>query len=92
MSETGFSIDDPYKTTTNMKVIFKVFRVLTQLGEMDAAEVLLSQFASPPVNLQIKTAHRQQSWYHEAMYGYLSDAYLRNGQIDEAITLFWGFP
>ena len=91
MSETGFSIDDPYKTTTDMKVIFEVFRVLTQLGEMDAAEVLLSQFASPPINPEIKTVHRQQSWYHEAMYNHLSDAYLRNGQIDEAITLFWDF-
>ena len=91
MSETGFSIDDPYKTTTDMKVIFEVFRVLTQLGEMDAAEVLLSQFVSPPINPEIKTVHRQQSWYHEAMYNHLSDAYLRNGQIDEAITLFWDF-
>ena len=91
MSETGFSIDDPYKTTTNVKVVFEVFRVLTDLREMDAAEVLLSQFASPPVNPEIKTAHRQQSWYHEAMYNHLSDAYLRNGQIDEAITLFWDF-
>ena len=25
------------------------------------------------------------------MYSDLSDAYLRNGQIDEAITLFWNF-
>ena len=92
MSETGFSIDDPYKTTTKMKVIFEVFRVLTQLGEMDAAEVLLSQFVSPPINPEIKTVHRQQSWYHEAMYGYLADAYLRNGEIDKAIALFWKFP
>ena len=91
MSETGFSIDDPYKTTTKMKVIFEVFRVLTQLGEMDAAEVLLSQFASPSINPEIKTVHRQQSWYHESMYNHLSDAYLRNGQIDEAITLVWDF-
>ena len=91
MFETGFLIEDPYKATTNMKVIFKVFRVLTGLGDMRSAEVLLSQFASPPVNPQIKTTHRQQSWYHEAMYSDLSDAYLRNGQIDEAITLFWNF-
>ena len=91
MFETGFLIEDPYKATTNMKVIFEVFRVLTGLGDMRSAEVLLSQFASPPVNPQIKTTHRQQSWYHEAMYSDLSDAYLRNGQIDEAITLFWNF-
>ena len=32
--ETGFSVNDPYKTTTNTKVIFEVFRVLTELGDM----------------------------------------------------------
>ncbi len=90
--ETGFSVNDPYKTTTNTKVIFEVFRVLTDLGEMDAAEVLLSRFVSLPTSPQIKTAHRRPSWYNEAMYSYLADAYLRNGQIDRAIALFWKYP
>lgn len=92
ISETGFSINDPFKTTTNMKVIYEVFRVLTELGETDTAEALLSHFASPPVKPRIKRAHRQQSWYPEAMYSYLADTYLRNGQIDKAVTLFWKFP
>ena len=92
ISETGFSINDPFKTTTNMKVIYEVFRVLTELGETDTAEALLLHFASPPVKPRIKRAHRQQSWYPEAMYSYLADTYLRNGQIDKAVTLFWKFP
>ena len=78
-------------SVTDVQVLSELVRVLTQIGEVDTTGQILARL---PVTLGItRTASttRQSSQSHRTMYANLSYAYVRDGQIDKAISVFWKF-
>ena len=74
---------------TDVQVVSELVRVLTQIGEVDAAEQILAQLPSAS---SITRGTMRQSWQlHQTMYANLSYTYVREGQIDKAIAVFWQF-
>ena len=74
---------------TNVQVLSELIRVLTQIGEVNAAEQILVQL---PAASSITRGAMRQGWQaHRTMYANLSYAYVREGQIDKAIAIFWKF-
>ena len=74
---------------TDVQVLSELVRVMTQIGAVDAAEQILEQLPSAS---SITRGVMRQSWRsHQTVYANLSYAYVRDGQIDPAIALFWKF-
>ena len=76
---------------TDVQVLSEVVRVLTQVGEVDAAEGVLAQLPSASSTTRIAGTMRQGWRSYQTMYANLSYAYVRDGQIDPAIAIFWKF-
>ena len=57
--------------------------ILIQMGKIDAAEKVISQF---PTSATGQLTQQQRRFYEQ-----LSTAYLREGQIDKAVALYWKF-
>ena len=76
---------------TDVQVLSELVRVLTQIGETDAAEQILAQLPVTSSVTRMASATRQSSQSHRTMYANLSYAYVRDRQIDKAITVFWKF-
>ena len=74
---------------TDVQVLSELVRVLTQIGEVNAAEQILVQL--PSASSITRGAVRQGWQAHRTMYANLSYAYVREGQIDQAIAIFWKF-
>ena len=74
---------------TDVQVLSERVRVLTQIGEVDAAEGVLAQLPSAS---NITHGVMRQRWgAYRTMYANLSYAYVRDGQMDKAIAIFWKF-
>lgn len=89
LSETEFTIEDLvsqiHAKITDARVVSRLMELLTQIGRIEMAEAILSQLVSGPTH-----ATMGQQWrYQQTMYSTLLDAYVRNGQIGNAIDLFW---
>ncbi len=76
---------------TDVQVLSEVVRILTQIGETDAAEQILAQLPVPSGITRMASTTRQSSQSHRTMYANLSYAYVRDEQIDKAISIFWQF-
>lgn len=76
---------------TDVQVLSEVVRVLTQIGETDAAEQILAQLPATSKITRMASTTRQGSRSHRTIYANLSYAYVRAGQIDKAIAIFWKF-
>ncbi len=76
---------------TDVQVLSEVVRTLTQIGETDAAERILAQL--PATSNVTRGASRagQGARSRRTMYSNLSYAYVRDGQIDKAVTVFRKF-
>ena len=72
---------------TDVQVLSERVRVLTQIGEVNAAEQILEQL--PSASNVTSSAMRQRWRSYRTMYANLSYAYVRDGQIDKAIAIFW---
>ena len=72
---------------TDVQVLSERVRVLTQIDEVDAAEQILEQL--PSTSNITRSAMRQRWGTYRTMYANLSYAYVRGGQIDKAIAIFW---
>ena len=78
-------------SVTDVQVLSELVRVLTQIGETDTAEQILAQFPATSGITRMAGTTRQGSRSHRTMYANLSYAYVRDGQIDKAIAIFWKF-
>lgn len=76
---------------TDVQVLSELVRVLTQIGETDAAEQILAQLPATSGITRMAGTMGQGSRSHRTMYANLSYAYVRDGQIDKAIAIFWKF-
>ncbi len=90
---------------TDFKTGARIVNTLTQMGKTAAAESILAQLpASPPATTQQqpsqtpqlalfgqRTSTSQQWQEYRNIYGSLATAYLREGQADKAVALFWTF-
>ena len=76
-------------TVTDVQVLSERVRVLTQIGEVDAAEQILEQL--PSTSNITRSVMRQRWGAYRTMYANLSYTYVHDGQIDKAITIFWKF-
>ena len=76
---------------TDVQVLSEVVRILTQIGETDAAEQILAQFPVTSGITRVASTTRQGAHSHRTMYANLAYAYVRDGQIDQAIAIFWNF-
>ena len=78
-------------SVTDVQVLSELVRVLTQIGETDTAEQILAQLPATSGITRMAGTTRQGSRSHRTMYANLSYAYVRDGQIDKAIAIFWKF-
>ena len=78
-------------SVTDVQVLSELVRGLTQIGETDAAEQILEQLPATSGITRMAGSARQSSQSHRTMYANLSYAYVRDGQIDKAIAIFWNF-
>ena len=76
---------------TDVQVLSELVRGLTQIGETDAAEQILARVPVTSGITRMASTTRQSSRSHRTMYANLSYAYVRDGQIDKAISVFWKF-
>ena len=76
---------------TDVQVLSELIRVLTHIGETDAAEQILAQVPVTSGVARMASTTRQSSQSHRTMYANLSYAYVRDGQIDKAIAVLWKF-
>ena len=78
-------------SVTDVQVLSEVVRILTQIGETGTAEQILAELPVASGITRTASATRQGSRSHRTMYANLSYAYVRDGQIDKAISVFWKF-
>ena len=78
-------------SVTDVQVLSEVVRILTQIGETDAAERILAQLPTTSNVTRMTSRTGQGPRSHRTMYANLSYAYVRDGQIDKAITVFQKF-
>ena len=78
-------------SVTDVQVLSELVRGLTQIGETDAAEQILARAPVTSGITRAASTTRQSSRSHRTMYANLSYAYVRDGQIDKAISVFWKF-
>ena len=78
-------------SVTDVQVLSELIRVLTHIGETDAAEQILAQVPVTSGIARMASTTRQSSQSHRTMYANLSYAYARDGQIDKAIAVLWKF-
>ena len=78
-------------SVTDVQVLSEVVRILTQIGETGTAEQILAQLPATSNTTRMASMTRQGSRSHRTMYANLSYAYVRDGQIDKAIAIFWKF-
>lgn len=78
-------------SVTEVQVLSEVVRILTQIGETGTAEQILAEFPVASGITRMASTTRQGSRSHRTMYANLSYAYVRDGQIDKAIAIFWKF-
>ena len=78
-------------SVTDVQVLSKLVRSLTQIEEAGAAEKILAQLPVTSGITRAASTTRQSSQSHQTMYANLSYAYVRGGQIDKAISVFWKF-
>ncbi len=90
---------------TDLKTAARIVNTLTQMGKTAAAEGILAQLpVSPPATTQQQpsqtpqlalfgqlTSASQQWQEYKNIYQSLATAYLREGQTDKAVELFWTF-
>ena len=76
---------------TDIQVLSKLVGVMTQIGEIDAAEQTLAQVPDTSSTTRVAGTMRQSWHLHQTMYANLSYAYARDEQIDKAIAIFWKF-
>ncbi len=76
---------------TNVQVLSELVRVLTQIGETDTTEQILARLPVTSGITRSASTTRQGAQAHRTMYANLSYAYVRDGQIDKAISVFWKF-
>lgn len=78
-------------SVTNVQVLSELVRVLTQIGETDTTEQILARLPVTSGITRSASTTRQGAQAHRTMYANLSYAYVRDGQIDKAISVFWKF-
>ena len=76
---------------TDAQVLSEFAKVLTQIGEVDTAEQILAQLSSTSSITWAGGAMRQGWGSYRDMYANLCYAYVREGQVDKAIAIFWKF-
>ena len=76
---------------TDVQVLSEFAKVLTQIGEVDAAEGVLAQLSSTSSITWVGGAMRQGWGAYRTMYANLSYAYVREEQVDKAVAFFWKF-
>ena len=76
---------------TDVQVLSELVRVLTQIGETDTTEQILARLPVTSGITRAASTTRQRAQAHRTMYANLSYAYVRDGQIDKAISVFWKF-
>ena len=69
-----------------------------QMGRTDAAEKIVAQLPIPAISVGPQTSMtgtpslaQQQWWQYSGIYRNLAAAYIREGEIDKGIALFWTF-
>ena len=78
-------------SVTDVQVLSEVVRILTQIGETSAAEQILAQLPVTSNITRMASTMGQGARSHRTMYANLSYAYVRDGQLDKAIAIFWKF-
>ena len=68
---------------TNLSNSTTLANILIQMGKTDAAEKVISQF---PISATGQLTQQQRRFYEQ-----LTTTYLRKGQIDQAVALYWKF-
>ena len=76
---------------TDAQVLSEFAKVLTQIGEVEAAEQILAQLSSSSSITWAGGAMRQGWGSYRDMYANLCYAYVREGQVDKAAAIFWKF-
>ena len=74
---------------TDVQALSELVRVLTQIGEVDTAAQVLAQL--PAASSSARGVMRQGWGSYRTMYANLSYAYVRDGQIDKAVAIFYKF-
>ena len=67
----------------NLSNVTVLAEILIQMGKIDAAEKVISQF---PTSATGQLTQQQRRFYER-----LSTTYLREGQVDQAVALYWKF-
>ena len=67
---------------TELRASAMLVGTLLLMDRTDAAERVIANVPIPP---------QQQQWRHRHLYTQLIDTYIRNEQIDKAVTLFWNY-
>ena len=84
-AEEAEKLLDELKDTnvTHLSNITTLANILIQMGKTDAAEKVISQF---PTSATGQLTQQQRRFYEQ-----LTTAYLREGQTDQAVALYWKF-
>jgi len=67
---------------TELNASSMLVNALLLMERTDAAERVIANVPIPP---------RQQQWRHRRLYTNVIDTYIRKGQIDKAVALFWAY-
>ena len=83
---------------TDLNVGFMVIDTLVLMGKLDVAERVIAQLPMPNILPGAKTPMRgrpspaqQQLWQYNRIYQPLATAYIRGGQTEQGVELFWAF-
>ena len=76
----------------------KLVSAYAQMGRIDAAEKVVAQLPIPAIATVSRTSMiglpsiaQQQWWQYSGIYRSLAAAYIREGEIDKGVALFWTF-
>ena len=83
---------------TDLNTGSKLVSAYTQMGRTDAAEKVVAQLSIPAIatgsriSMMGPPSLAQQQWgQYSRIYRNLAAAYIREGEIDKGVTLFWAF-
>ena len=83
---------------TDLNTGSKLVSAYAQMGRTDAAEKVVAQLSIPAIATVSRISMmgppsivQQQWWQYSGIYRNLAAAYIREGEIDKGVTLFWAF-